>query len=137
MYGILPCNYNLVKWKIKNCALCDICDSEHTLEHLLFDCHRAVYLWNCFESVYIVKINFSNIICGVQSDDKHIPIIVTLLGFLLYKEWLVSSLENHRRNINFPHHFFIYKLGIRNKIYCTNGININIYSLIEYLEKEV
>ena len=93
MYGILP--YKQVKWKINYCTLCDL---EHTLEHLLFDCHRAVYLWNCVESVCRVNINFSNVVYGVQTDDKYIPIIITLLGFLLYKEWLVSSLEYHQRH---------------------------------------
>lgn len=137
IHEILPCNYNLVKWKIKDSTICDICSSEHTIEHLLFDCHRAVYLWKCFDNVYRMKINFSNIVCGVQRVDKHIQVIVTLLAFLLYKEWLVSSIENHQRNINFPHHFFVYELRLRNNIYCTNGVNINIYPLIEYLEKEV
>ena len=137
LHGILPCNDNLLKWKIKDSNACDICNSKHTIEHLLFGCHRAVHLWECFESVYRIKINYNYIVCGIETGDKHIPVIVMLLGFLLYKEWLVNSLENQRRSNNFPYHYFIYELQLRNRIYCTNGKNINIYPLIEYLQKEI
>ena len=39
MYGILACNSNLKKWKIKESYVRDICNSKQTIEHLLFEWH--------------------------------------------------------------------------------------------------
>ena len=62
MYGILACNSSLKKWRIKESYVCDICISKQTIEHLLFECHRAVNLWNLFEDAYQITMNFSNIL---------------------------------------------------------------------------
>ena len=41
IYGILPCNKNLEKWKIISNNKCDVCNGIQTIEHLLFQCHYA------------------------------------------------------------------------------------------------
>ena len=38
LHGILPCGVNLKKWKIRNTNICDVCDEEQTIAHLLFEC---------------------------------------------------------------------------------------------------
>ena len=38
LHGILPCNKNLMKWKIRMSAECDVCQQQQSIEHLLFEC---------------------------------------------------------------------------------------------------
>ena len=47
----------IVTWRTKESYACDICNSKQTIEHLLFECHRAVNLWNIFEDAYLT-VNF-------------------------------------------------------------------------------
>ena len=36
LHGILPCNLNLMRWKIRDSHECDICGETQTIEHLSF-----------------------------------------------------------------------------------------------------
>ena len=38
LHGILPCNSNLKKWKIRSVDVCDVCNQIQTIEHLLYGC---------------------------------------------------------------------------------------------------
>ena len=60
--------------------------------------------------------------------------MLSQLAFLLYKEWSFMSLENKNRRVDFPYHFYINELKLRYKIYCTNGMDLNLYPIIEILE---
>ena len=102
LYGILPCNANLVKWRKKDSNLCDICDCIHTVKHLLFDCQRASTLWKLVEETFDITIEYCNIVCGFENLSSDICNVITLLSFLLYKEWLLCSLESKCRSVNFP-----------------------------------
>ena len=53
---------------------------------------------------------------------------------MLYKEWLLMSLENKNRCAVFPYHFYINELKLCDKIYCTNGMDLNLYPIIQILE---
>ena len=37
LFDILPCNYNLKKWKLKKSDRCDVCKVQNA-RHLLFEC---------------------------------------------------------------------------------------------------
>ena len=104
MHGILSCNSNLKKWKLKENDVCDICDSKHSIEQLLFECRRATKLWHIVEDAYQITVCFTNIVCGLKDYDLVFNHVVTLLAFLLYKEWLLRSLENKNRCVEFPYH---------------------------------
>ena len=118
--------------EIKRKDVCDICVSKHSIEHLLFERHRATKLWHIVEDAYRITVCFNNITCGLK--DYVFNHVVTLLAFLLYKEWLLMSLENKNRCADFPYHFYINELKVRDKIYCTNGTDLNLYPVIEILE---
>ena len=45
LHGILPCGVNFKKWKITNSNICDVCDAEQTIAHLLFECEYISGLW--------------------------------------------------------------------------------------------
>ena len=134
MHGILYCNSNLKKWRKKENDACDICNCRQTIEHLLFECHRAANLWKLVEDAYQITVCFSNIVCGLRDYDLIFNHAITLLAFLLYKEWLLSSLENKRRCLDFPYHFYISELKLRDKIYLKNELDLNLYPIIQTLE---
>ena len=134
MYGILACNSNLKKWRIKESYVCDICNSKQTIEHLLFECHRAVNLWNLFEDAYQITMNFSNIVCGFKDYDLVFNQVVTLLSYLLYKEWLLKSVEYKARCLDFPYRFYISELKLRQQIYFKIGLVLPLDPIINALE---
>ena len=38
LHGILPCNRNLKKWKLRWDDKCDVCSLSQSIEHLLLEC---------------------------------------------------------------------------------------------------
>ena len=45
LHGISSCGANLHKWKIRNSSVCDVCDQDQTIVHLLFECKHVERLW--------------------------------------------------------------------------------------------
>ncbi len=136
IYNILPCNVNLVNWRIKDSDKCDICASEHTIEHLLFNCKRSAYLWKVVKDVYHIDVTFGTIVCGLNKINSNLSHTITLLSFLLYKEWLIHSLENTQRCLGFPFHLYIGELQLRDNIYKWNGLDIDLIPIIQYLKEK-
>ena len=96
LHGILPCNNNLFRWKIRPYDICDACQEIQTIEHLLYDCSYVKPLWNIVDLVYGTKVNFIQIL-GVDELFSH-GAVTTLICFSIYKEWLLLSLERRKRN---------------------------------------
>ena len=108
--------------------------SQQTIEHLLSECHRATRLWHLVEDAYQITVYFCNIVGGLRDYDLVFNHVVTLLAFSLYKEWLLMSLKNKVRSVEFPYHFYVSELKLRENIYCTNGMDLNLYPIILALE---
>ena len=45
-----------------------------------------------------------------------------LVSFLLYKEWLLGSLEAKSRCMEFPYCFYIHELSLRRKVYVASKL---------------
>jgi hypothetical protein len=58
LHGILPCNNNLKKWRIRMSDLCDVCDCRQSIEHLLFECHYVKPLWNTIGNIFEIGVTF-------------------------------------------------------------------------------
>jgi hypothetical protein len=99
-HGILPCNVNLKKWKIKDEGACDVCGLPQTIEHLLFDCVYVKPLWSLVENVCSETISFKKIV-GVDKCFHHNNFV---LCFLIYKEWVLLSFQRKHRNKT--HYFY-------------------------------
>ena len=99
LHGILPCNGNLKQWRIKASDECDVCGLPQTTEHLLFACRYVTPLWQIVDSVFDINVSFKTIL-GVDQPCEY-DNIVTLISFLIYKEWLVLSLEGKPRTVLF------------------------------------
>ena len=96
LHGILPCNLNLFRWKILESDQCDICGLPQTIEHLLFTCVYVKPLWQKVEQIFNTRVKFDTIL-GIQKDFGQ-DFLITLLSFLIYKDWLINSLENKCRS---------------------------------------
>ena len=118
LYGILPCGANLKKWKIRQTSLCDVCKEEQTITHLLFECQYVVGLWKCVSEALEMDIVKDNIICGCfDGDFRSNNIIITIICFLIYKDWLLNSIENRKRTTVFNMELLKSELQLRMKIY--------------------
>ena len=96
-----------------------MCGLPQTIEHLLFTCRYVTPLWQIVDSVFDINVSFETIL-GVDQLCEYNN-IVTLVSFLIYKEWLVLSLEGKPRNGIILLQYFKEELLTRLKIYekCT------------------
>ena len=67
LHGILPCNRNLFRWKIRSHDTCDVCECPQTIEHLLFSCKYVKPLWDIVNNIFNLKLNYKQLL-GI---DKH------------------------------------------------------------------
>ena len=51
LHGILPCNKNLMKCKIRTNDECDVCQQQQSIKHLLFECIYVKPLWEIAEMI--------------------------------------------------------------------------------------
>ena len=93
MNSILPCNVNLVWWQKKAVETCNICGINETIEHILFSCQYAAAIWQSFNNLTGMRITLNDIIIGDDLIESY-NFVVTLLAFLIYKKWLLESMNN-------------------------------------------
>ena len=115
LHGVLPCNRNLKKWRIRLDDQCDVCELPQTIEHLLFECRYVKPLWDVIEKLIGAGISFKQIL-GLDNLFRE-DSILSVISFLIYKEWLVLSLENKQRNANICLAYFKNELSLRIEIY--------------------
>ena len=136
LHGILPCNKNLKRWRIKESEQCDVCNMPQTIEHLLFKCYYVKPLWRVVESLCNIRVSFE-VILGVH-DSNDYDNLMTVVSFLIYKEWLILSLDNKSKSRNMVLQHFKEELLTRLKIYelCTKVSikeKMNLEALIDNL----
>jgi len=115
LHGILACNANLFRWKIKISSACDVCGESQTIEHLLWSCRYVKPLWRKVETIYSLSLNY-RMILGIEATANQ-NFALTMIGFLIYKEWLLLSLQNKARckDINFD--WYKEEISLRLKIF--------------------
>jgi len=124
LHGILPCNSNLKKWGKTNMDECDVCGMKQTIEHLLYTCIYVRNLWSIFDRIH-GKASFLKLL-GFE-ERKTNDRLITIVCFIIYKEWLLLSLENKRRDKNINIKYFSSEIESR----------ITIYRKSSIIEKEV
>ena len=115
LHGILPCNRNLKNWKIKICDNCDVCNQTQTIEHLLYSCCYVRPLWRIVNTVFGINIDYYQIL-GLDREFRY-DAIVTIVCFLIYKEWLLLSLDSKSRSSAIVLDWYKYELKVRMDIY--------------------
>jgi hypothetical protein len=129
--NILPCNVNLKHWRKSDTEMCNICNTEETIEHLLYQCHYAQSIWRDFLRITGVNITLADIVIG---NKLNLPdnFVVTLVSYLIYKNWLRESLRNVQREQLVTINVLIPDLKYRARIY--NALKWNdIVSTIDLL----
>ena len=140
LHNILPCNKNLLLWKKSNSKYCTVCSQEETIEHLLYNCEYAQSIWKDVKDAMNIEVSLIDIICGINLDITT-NFIISLIAFLIYKDWLVSSLNNNQRTNKHPNlRMFASELHFRKIVYqhCSSkwtNICIKLDSLIDYCNK--
>ena len=142
LHGILSCGTNIHKWKIRNSSVCDVCDQIQTIIHLLFECkhvglHDVERLWRSVGEALGMNITQDSIICGCMDGNFYSNnTVITLICFLIYKDWLIRSLDNKKRSVDFNRELFKCELKLRMAIYekCNMILHVNqIVNLLSYL----
>ena len=137
LHGIMPCGVNLKKWKIRNTSSCDVCDKEQTIVHLLFECEYISGLWAKVKQALDTDSVCGSVICGtLDGNYQNNNIVITLVSFLIYKDWLLHSLDNKKRPSLFNMEIFKSELQLRMKIYekCNMIVHVNqIINLLSFL----
>ena len=124
-----------------NTNICDVCDEEQTIAHLLFECEYLSGFWARVREALDYDIVCDSVICGTfdgnfQSKDT----VITLVSFLIYKDWLLHSLESKKRPTLFNMELFKSELQLRIKIYekCNMVVHVNqIINLLSLLHLDL
>ena len=116
IHNILPCNQNLKRWRITQEDKCDICEEVQSIKHLLFECGAIKRLWELVEEIINCKITYYEVICGF---DKNLfaNYITNITAFVIYKDWLLHSLQNEKRNPQINLAYFEHEISLRLEIY--------------------
>jgi len=97
-----------------------MCDQQQTIEHLLYRCVHVKPLWQMINHVFRLNVNFRQIL-GIDTKFNQNP-VTTIVCFLIYKQWLLLSLENKGRSQNSLLPFVKAEVLLRLRIYklCSN-----------------
>ena len=134
LHGILPCNVNLKKWRIKDSDICDICHDRQTISHLLIECQYVQPIWLKVNKLFNIVVSFPMLL-GINVDLQY-NCILTLVGFLIYKDWLLQSLDFKKRSVSPQICKFKSELQLRLNIYdrCKTYSQMHLALLRELVE---
>ena len=92
-----------------------MCQEPQSIKHLLWECDYVKPLWSIVEKVGGFEITHGKIL-GIEDSYKQ-DRMLTLMSFLVYKEWrlLSLSLENKKRSNNIMLQF--YKIELEYYVY--------------------
>ena len=94
---ILPCGVNLKQWRLIDDDSCIFCQHAHDIPHLLFSCNLTNILWNNISTILGIRIDVEAIIFGL-SNNLELNNILFILGYSIYKYWLVYKDETTKGN---------------------------------------
>ena len=92
LHGILPCGVNLKRWRISNSDKCTICNDVENISHPIYQCIYAKCIWEKISQLMGITICLEDIIFGERLSDE-VNFVVSLITFIIYKDWLILSLE--------------------------------------------
>ena len=85
---------------------------------MVFECEYLSGLWARVSEALDYDIVCDSVICGTFDDNfQSNNIVITLVSFLIYKDWLLHSLESKKRPTLFNMELFKSELQLRMKIY--------------------
>ena len=132
LHGVLACNKNLKKWKLRDSSRCDACEGEQSIKHLLYECPYIQPLFDKIKLLFRCNITYETLL-GNDTTNQFNPIF-SLVLYLIYKEWVTMSWEHKDREQTINLGLFKEELAFRNNIYkkC-NGFSDCIIANIDVL----
>ena len=126
---ILVSHVNLKQWKISESDQCLHCNVEGNIAHILFTCRNSLPLWSrLIEKHYIpVKITEyfeNNLIFHIFFNNNFSyakMFVLTLLSFIIYKEWLDRN-YNNKNMMDLIQYTNCVKNNLKFKILCYKNI---------------
>ena len=91
-------NFNYFHLLLRTTDKCDVGQESQSIEHLLWKCDYVKPLWSIVEKVCDFEITYGKIL-EIEDWCKQ-DWVLTLMSFLVYKEWLLLSLEDKKRSNN-------------------------------------
>ncbi len=96
LHKILPCGENLKRWRKKDDDACTICGETESIVHLIYKCRYAANIWSIVQKCLNTEISLNDLIFGVNNN-LELNFIISVVVYLIYKEWSNLSLVNERR----------------------------------------
>ena len=118
---ILPCNRNLQKWGKSETDLCEICGVMEDIKHMLFQCQHAQHIWRFVSKSLKFDVSLENIFLG--TNNNIITYIISIMSYLIYKEWLISRNDQSPRVWQTTLSFLNRELKFRCAVFETVGNN--------------
>jgi hypothetical protein len=80
----------------QNTDTCIICGMVETQLHLLCDCDYVKHVWDVVGTILMGNLSGNDVALGERCDNDKYQII-TLIKFVIYREWLLFSLKGKER----------------------------------------
>ena len=101
VHHILAVNHNLKKWKRINSSECELCGSQDSLEHFIYECPTAKALWQNIHSWWKTEFDFSipisilEVIFSVPNEiiDKHLNLLNYMILHAKYYIYVSKKLN--------------------------------------------
>ena len=116
LQNILPCNANLFRWKKINTNNCALCANVESVSHLIYECSYAKEIWRDVEIALDIVTSLNMVIFGINKDQT-LNTILSIIVYIIYKDWLICSLENNSRSDRPCINSIINELNVRHEIY--------------------
>ncbi len=68
----------------------------HVVQHLIYECQYATLIWSKIEKAFNTDITLIDIVFGKKSQQE-INMIISLVVYLIYKEWIRYSMDFSKR----------------------------------------
>ena len=114
LHLILPCGVNLKRWGIRYNKECNICKLTHDIPHMLFHCKKAQVVWKMVSKLCNGVVSLKDVI--LTDMNPNISVLITIIAFSLYKEWLLYGESENWHNHDIVSYVKL-ELSFRIKIY--------------------
>ena len=116
IHSILPCGYILSKWCDDRKQLCDVCDVNETIVHLIWECKLAQTLWKRVSTVLRTEITKEDIFLGTNRDSTT-NYAISVVSYNLYKYRQMSWNNDFIRSSNGLLQNLIMDIKFRHQVY--------------------
>jgi hypothetical protein len=97
LHNILPHGALVSKWDPNVSKLCDVCNEEENIKHLLCSCKVAISIWNFISNVFDKRFTDKDILLGIHNDEI-MNYILTVSSYVLYKYRIQSWETKYTRS---------------------------------------